>query len=445
MARKRRDRLEQIIDDALAPGAFFDYHDMWTFLGAVEAAKAKIGALVEKGQAATAVGFYESFIAGCYEKLEEIDDSEGGFGDFVAGLLCDWIKARQAAKADPDETAGILLSWMEDDDYGYSDGLDEEVIEALGKAGLVAFENAVRRRWMSGPKRAQLKDSYRYRCGARILKGIHAKRRDLDAYVGICEEAGELSSRDCEVLAEICLKRRQCEDALRWVDRGLELEKEEASIDGLAYDLPGVRRQILQKLGRRDDAIASAWEEYRGDPSPDSFEELMKYVPKAERHAWRAKALAAMEHAPLDERIGIFVKAREWNGLAELVQRAERDELMGISHFTTEPAAQGLAKAHPRPAAKLHAAMGLRILAAKMGRYYDAALDNFEAARNILQKEGMAGAWDELVDHVREKHSRKSGFMPRFERLFQASRTRSSSVDRAGQKWGRKAQRQSGG
>ncbi len=48
------------------------------------------------------------------EKAEEIDDSSGGLGQFVDDLFRGWIIARQAAGADPDETATRLLGWMRD-------------------------------------------------------------------------------------------------------------------------------------------------------------------------------------------------------------------------------------------------------------------------------------------------------------------------------------------
>jgi hypothetical protein len=39
-------------------------------------------------ESAQAVGLYETFLAGRYEKTGEIDDSSGSFGDFVAQLHC---------------------------------------------------------------------------------------------------------------------------------------------------------------------------------------------------------------------------------------------------------------------------------------------------------------------------------------------------------------------
>jgi hypothetical protein len=67
-----------------------------------------------------AARLYETFLAGCYEKAEELDGSSGNFGMFVHDLYAGWIEARQAAGADPDETAKWLLARM-DDGQGPSD------------------------------------------------------------------------------------------------------------------------------------------------------------------------------------------------------------------------------------------------------------------------------------------------------------------------------------
>ncbi len=41
-----------------------------------------------------------------------------------------------------------------------------------------------------------------------------------------------------------------------------------------------------------------AWAEFREHPSTFSYEELMRFVPKAERAAWHAKAMDAVEPKP---------------------------------------------------------------------------------------------------------------------------------------------------
>ena len=127
-------------------------------------------------------------------------------------LFCDWIRARQAAEAEPDETAETLLSWMEGDDYGFCHSLEEDAVKAFDKAGLTAFERAVRSR-MAGQKKA----AYPRRRSVEMLKAVFTKRRDVQAYADLCEEEDDLAPKDCETLAEMCLKRRHSEDALVWV------------------------------------------------------------------------------------------------------------------------------------------------------------------------------------------------------------------------------------
>lgn len=79
----------------------------------------RLEGLVEDGQAATAASLYELFLAGAYEKAEEIDDSGGSLGMFVTDLFCGWARARQVSAADPQETIDLLLGWMDGDDYGF--------------------------------------------------------------------------------------------------------------------------------------------------------------------------------------------------------------------------------------------------------------------------------------------------------------------------------------
>jgi len=431
MAKKRRDDLERAIEDALAPGAFIGYRDNWGFVDGVEAVRAKIVHLIKSGEAARAVALLETFIAGCYGKSEEIDDSSGSFGQFVEGLFCDWIKARQAAKVDPRETARMLVSWMDHDNYGYCHGLEKEAVKVLDRAGLGAFEQAVQAKSVGGGK-----ESYAHRRRVEILKAIHEKRRDVQGYTALCRAEGDLKPRDCEVIAELCLKRGQREDALVWVERGLDGEKKGLWPNQSAWHLPDLKREILKKLGRSGDALASAWEDYRRAPAVYSYEDLMKFVPKGERTQWHAKALAALDGADLTSTIGLLVKTKEWERLAAVIEVASHEKLVALSHHTTDPAAKSLAKSHPLLAGRLHVAMALRILEAKKSKYYDAALGNLETARKILLKEGRDEAWKALAGEIRENHRRKTGFMSAFERLDEGRAAREPSfLDRARKRW----------
>jgi len=86
-------------------------------------------------------------LAACDEKAEEIDDSSGGLGQLVEDLFCTWVRARQAAEADAAETAGLLVWWMEHDEYGFCHRLEEDVVKVLDGDGLEALAAEARFRF----------------------------------------------------------------------------------------------------------------------------------------------------------------------------------------------------------------------------------------------------------------------------------------------------------
>lgn len=436
MTHRRHARLDYAaIEAALAPGTFIGDWDCADFVDQLESVRARIAPLVGPADdARRAVRLLEAFIVGCYEKSEEINESSGGFGVFVRSLFCDWIRARQAAGAGADETVRMLLSWIENDDYGYGHCLAEKATEVLDPAGLDALERAARSR-LAGES-AGGKETSLHRRRTEILKAIHKARRDVASYSDLCAEEGRLAPTDCEILARMCLAKRRPESALAWAERGLDLAQRGAWRGGSAWQLGRLRREILKTLGRGGEALDSAWEEYQRTPSIVSYRDLMQFVARGERAAWRARAVAASEVADLRCRIELLLETRETARLGELIEATPRTQLVGLSHRATEPAARRLAKSHPELSAKLHAAMALRILEAKKSRYYGEALAHLEKARKLLLGARHAARWEALVREILDAHRRKTGFLPGFERLVGGRSTREPSLRaRAIRRW----------
>ena len=96
--RRRRDPIDHAMELALRLGDFIDYGAAWSFVTGLEEVEVQIEKLLHD-EPDRAIDLYETFVAGCYEKAEEIDDSSGNFGMFVKRLFCGWIEARQAAGA----------------------------------------------------------------------------------------------------------------------------------------------------------------------------------------------------------------------------------------------------------------------------------------------------------------------------------------------------------
>ncbi len=180
------DRIESEIELALEPGQFIRRGAAWPFVEGLECIEYKIAALVHSSPE-RAVALYETFVAGCYEKADEIDDSGDSFGSFVGRLFCGWVKARQASHADPAETVRRLVAWFDDDPHAFCYQRERELVSVLDRRGLAAFERRIRERFdgaatvavSSGDGRREA--VFARRRFAEILRVILAKQRDVAA------------------------------------------------------------------------------------------------------------------------------------------------------------------------------------------------------------------------------------------------------------------------
>lgn len=428
--RHKPDPIELKIERALSPGFFIRDRACFSFVNSLEEVAAQIDRL-QKTDPARAAGLHESFLAGCQEKAEELDDSSGSFGQFAKDLICRWIKARQSSGAGPDETAAILLGWMDNDPYAFCYQIEKDVAGAFDKACLVAFERLIRARFEATRSEEQ---HDRGRWGD-VLRAIYLAQRNPAAYEALAEQVG-LEPRDCLALATIFVARKP-DLALAWVDRGIEIDRSTPHGSAAGYDLGRLQRDLLTKLGRGDEAIDAAWAEYRKSPSKFSFDDLMKVVPKADRAVRREKALDAAEGADLHSVIELLVDTKETGRLAELVRVTTDVALENTSHYATEPAAMKLEKPHPELAARLWRAQAMRIVDAGKSKYYEAAAANLEHARKCYVRAGLVAEWDAVVRQIRADHYRKTAFMAAFESVEAGAghQERPSFLERAKDRW----------
>jgi hypothetical protein len=97
------------------------------------------------------------------------------------------------------------------------------------------------------------------------------------------------------------------------------------------HDLAKTRRELLTKLGRGSDALEEAWAEFREHPSKYTYEELMRFVPKARRAGWHAKAMEGAGSADLGSLVGLLLETKEIERLVERLRQAKDAELEGLS------------------------------------------------------------------------------------------------------------------
>jgi hypothetical protein len=414
--RKQIDPIEQAIEAALSPGRFISYNAAWSFVDDVQDVANDIGEIIHK-EPERAATLYETFIAACHEKAAEIDDSSGNFGMLVQDLFRGWINARQAANQDPGETARYLISWMEDDPYGFCYDLDCEAVKVLDRKGLEAFVRQVRSKFESSLTqniKGKRFPGYARRRWSGVLKTLLAAQRNVEAYIALCEQT-ELETKDCKAIAEIYRSRRRPEDALSWIERGMEIARSDSQKSYKEFELRELKRVLLVKLGRAENALQSAWAEFESHPSTFTYKELMRYVPAKEKTVWSQKAMEASEKGDLSSQIELWLENEEGERLVSRLRRTSDKELEDLSHYHIEPLARKLERSHPDISARMYRALCMRIVDAGKSKYYDAALDKIEHAKKCYAKAGLTADWQAVVADVRKRHFRKKGFMAGFE------------------------------
>ena len=198
------------------------------------------------GRRKRAARLFETFIAACHEKAEEIDDSSGKFGMMMEDLFRGWITARQASDADRDETSTLLLAWMDDDPFGFCHDLDREAVKVLDKKGLDTFERQIRSKFEAAQTEDEKKGrfaGYARRRWSGALKTLLTARRNVDAYIELCEETG-FGAEECKAIAEMYRGRRRLDDALAWVERGIETTRSDSRSSFADHELRKMERAL---------------------------------------------------------------------------------------------------------------------------------------------------------------------------------------------------------
>jgi hypothetical protein len=368
---------------------------------------------------------------------ERCDDSNGTVGDVFRAACRDLGPLAQAARPDPVALADRVFAALTDNGYGQYDELIATLATALGETGLERLKARVvelSRTPVEKPP-AEVREVIGWGSGGPMYRDeVEAHSRDSTVRLALQDIAdaqgdvdGFMAQYDARtrkvplIAAEIArrlLAAGRTAEALAVLDAAERRGRDGPHVDGLPlagadFEWVDTRIEVLDALGRGDDAQAERWSCFERTLSGrhlrdhlgrladfDDVEAERRALDHVERHRSALLALAFLVAWPALDRA------------ADLVMRRAA-ELDGNHYEVLAPAVEALAGRHPLAATlALRAMIDFTLAKARSSRYRHAArhLADCAGLSARVADFGAVEAHDAYVARLKRTHGRKSGF-----------------------------------
>jgi hypothetical protein len=299
--------------------------------------------------------------------------ADGVIGDAIGEAVTD---CGRAWAADPERDPKILAAEVFDlfttDEYGARGEVIRAFSQALGAPGLDELECMVRERLDHAPAG---KHDYRQRVLTTALENIADGRGDVDGYIAAQRLAGT-ENLAVKAIGERLLAAGRLEEALHWVDCPDVPEHKRGDIGPLKVN-------ILDRLGRTEDAQAVRWSIFATSLSAGILDEYLTRLPQdivAEAHQ-RAIATAC-RYPDVHQSLHLLAELSP-DIAADLVHR-RLGEIRGEAYWALRPVADRLTESHPVAAILLYRQMADAVLRRGQSQYYDHAVRDLIAAERLV-------------------------------------------------------------
>ena len=362
--------------------------------------------------------------------FERCDDGSGTVNGVFHEACHDIGELAPKAKTEPTLLADRAFDALATNDYGQFDDLISVLAPALGQKGLEHLKrrmvdlsdkpverptenDRVKIGWSSsGPIYAdEIEERSRVRTVRLALQEIADAQGDVDAFIG---QYGEDTRKVPKIAAEIALRLLEAgraEEALQTIDAAER--RKPSGWDWPDFDWEDARIDVLEALGRTDDAQQVRWDCFERSLSSTHLRTYLKKLPDFDDVEAEEKAL---DHAQgFHSRLGALSFLVSWPALdraAKLVIE-HADDLDGDHYEILTPAADALAAKHPLAATLvLRAMIDFTLGKARSSRYK-------HAARHLLECSSLSSAFEDLgafevhdgyESRLRQEHGRKASF-----------------------------------
>jgi hypothetical protein len=338
-----------------------------------------------------------------------------------------------AASADTDPTilADRAYEALVVNDYGQFDELIRVLAPSLGKTGLEhlkqrmidlsnrpitkpAEKDRVKIGWSSsGPLYAdEMAERSRVSTVRLALTEIADMQGDVEAFIAQYEEETRKVPKIAAEIARRLLAAGRVEEAWSAISAA-EHRRRDGGWDWPDFECENARIEVLEALGRAEDAQAARWSCFERSLSSSHLRAYLKQLPDFDDIEVEKKALDhARRFSNLLQALAFLVSWPTLDRAADLVlQRA--DEVDGDHYEVLTPAAEALAAKHPLAATVvLRAMVDFSLRNARSSRYR-------HAARHLLDCSSLASMIDDFRQfephpvyeaRLRREHGKKSSF-----------------------------------
>ena len=359
--------------------------------------------------------------------FERCDDSSG----IVIGVFHDACallgEIAHAAGPPPEALADAAVDALRDNSYGQYDGLIAILAPALGAEGLAHLKARIetlaatpvpvppKGEWQAvgygsgGATYAhQMEERARQSLVRMALKDIADAMGDVDAFIAQYDPATRKVPKIAAEIATRLLAAGRAGDALGFLERAEFRDRA-----WVPEEWQAARLDVLEALGRADEAQAFRWACFERDLSPDYLRGFLKRLPDFEDIEAEERAMAdAAAHPGLLPALGFFLDWPSPDRAARLLID-RHSEINGDRYELLVPAAETLSERYPLAASlALRAMIDFTLTAARSKRYGYAA-QHFAECAELASRINDFGAFethDVYVERLKAQHGRKYSF-----------------------------------
>jgi hypothetical protein len=413
------------------PRSFMDWQGIRSLADDLEAQHRAIVETVAKTDPTEALDLLWRFMGLASSVFNRCDDSNGIVISVFRAACGNIGDVALAPKTDPTTLADRAFAALITNDYGQFDGLIEVLAPALGQTGLErlkqrmidlsnrpvakpAEKDRVKIGWSSrGPIYAdEMAERSRISTVRRALQDIADATGDIDAFI---EQYDERTRRLPKVAAEIArrlLFAGRAQEAWQTIEAA-EPPRRSGSWDWPDYEWEDARIDVLEALGRTDDAQAARWRCFERLLSARHLRAYLKGLPDFDDVEAEKRALDyAQRSRNLLHALSFLVRWPALDRAANLVLQ-RWDELDGDHYEILTHAADALAGKYPLAAMMvLRAMIDFSLRNGRASRYR-------HAARHLLDCSSLSSAINDFgrfephsvyEARLRREHGKKSSF-----------------------------------